>query len=279
MCWHADQEYDQYRECRSDRHECHQVPVRPGGFGTVQLWRRIRHGHDADEALTPGEQGRREACRNSCGQWEEPTNDPHTSIDGRGSRNVDTACIGTYGSLVADELRVPADYGCRVFRKRKRPDDSQSPESQGPRLRAMALAVSPAELGLEPSSESAVWGFVMDTAMSSEQWHCLAVFAEGTTSLYTSAAFGVIGAGTRPGVRAASDALLAEVGRHLGDFAPSNDTAVPPPGQVTLRTLTFAGPRAVTADERDLGHGRHPASPVFHAAHAVIAEIRQVTPS
>jgi hypothetical protein len=143
----------------------------------------------------------------------------------------------------------------------------------------MALAVSPAELGLDSSSGSGVWGFVMDTAMSPEQWHCLVVFADGTTSLYTSATFGVIGAGTHLGVRAASDSLLVTAGEHLDEFSPSSDTAIPPPGQVTLRALTFAGPRIVTAAEQELGHGRHQASPVFHAAHAVIAQIRQVTPN
>lgn len=143
----------------------------------------------------------------------------------------------------------------------------------------MALAVTPAELGLEQGSAPEVWGFIMDTAMSSGQWHCLVVFAEGTTSLYTSAAFGVIGAGSHPGARAASDALLATAGQHPQEFTPSNDTAIPLPGLVTMRLLSFAGTRAVTAAEQDLGYGRHPASPVFHAAHAVIAQVRQVTPT
>jgi hypothetical protein len=143
----------------------------------------------------------------------------------------------------------------------------------------MALGVDPAELGLHPGSASVVWGFVMDTAMSSEQWHCLVVFADGTTSLYTSAAFGVIGAGSHPGVRAASDALLATAGHKIDEFAPSNDTAMPPPGQVTMRALTFTGARAVTAAEQGLGRGHHPASSVFHAAHAVTAQIRHVTPT
>lgn len=165
-----------------------------------------------------------------------------------------------------------------MFRKRKQPPGSQSPQSQGPRLRTMALTVSPAELGLQGAA-SDVWGFVMDTAMSAGQWHCLVVFADGTTSLYTSAAFGVIGAGTHPGVRSASDALMTMAGQFLEEFMPSDDTAIPPPGQVTMRALTFAGPRIVSADEQDLGHGRHPASSVFHAAHTVIAQIREMTPS
>lgn len=142
----------------------------------------------------------------------------------------------------------------------------------------MALAVNPAELGLEGSA-SEVWGFVMDTATSPDQWHCLVVFADGTASLYTSAAFGVIGAGSHPGVRAAGEALMTSAGEYLDAFSPSGDIAIPPSGQVTMRTLTFAGPRVVTADEQDLGHGRHSASPVFHAAHAVIAQIRQVAPN
>jgi hypothetical protein len=103
----------------------------------------------------------------------------------------------------------------------------------------MALAVSPAELGLEGPA-SGVWGFVMDTA---------------------------------------SDTLMSAAGQYLDVFSPSDDAAIPPPGQVTMRALTFAGPRVVTADEQDLGHSRYPASSIFHAAHAVIAQVRQVTPN
>lgn len=101
---------------------------------------------------------------------------------------------------------------------------------------------------------------------------------DGTTSLYTSSAFGVIRPGTHPRVRRASEALLNTAQSQLGLFAPSATTGLRGVGQVALRALTFAGHAVVVATEDDLGHGRHPASPVFHAAHAVISELRRGAP-
>jgi hypothetical protein len=46
---------------------------------------------------------------------------------------------------------------------------------------------------------------------------------------------------------------------------------------VTIRALTLDGQRVVTAAEDDLGNSRHPASPIFHAAHNVIGQLRMIT--
>jgi hypothetical protein len=48
---------------------------------------------------------------------------------------------------------------------------------------------------------------------------------------------------------------------------------------VTIRALTFEGQRAVAGVEDDLGSGRHPASPLFYAAHEVITQRRLVEES
>lgn len=161
-------------------------------------------------------------------------------------------------------------------RKRETPDDSAS---QGAAMRQMVLALAPEEIGLTADGGRQVWGVVMDTAMADGGWHTLVALADGTTSLYTSAAFGIIGAGTHESVRVASVALLELVEQRLDLFAPDPDDAVPRPGTVAIRALTFDGRRAVVAPESDLGHGRHLASPVFHAVHEVIAQTRLVTPS
>jgi hypothetical protein len=146
-------------------------------------------------------------------------------------------------------------------------------------MRAMVLGLTPQEFGLAPGTGKHVWGLVMDTAMSDGGWHSLVTLADGTTSLYTSAAFGIIGAGTHESVRQASDALLELVEQQLDLFVPDSDDDVPARGIVAIRALTFDGRRAVLAPENDLGRGRHPASPVFHAVHEVITQTRLVTPA
>lgn len=47
-------------------------------------------------------------------------------------------------------------------------------------------------------------------------------------------------------------------------------------GRVVLRALTYDGQQADEADEDDLGYGRHPLSPLFHAAHDVLTELRLI---
>ena len=139
----------------------------------------------------------------------------------------------------------------------------------------MALDITWDDLGLEDGPGHHVWGVIMDTG-TPEGWHCLVVFAGGTTSLYTSSAFGIIGAGTHERVEYASDLLLAAAEEHVAAFTPSEDTAIPPTGRVAIRVLTHEGRRVVVAAEHELGSGRHPASPVYQAAHQVITQMRQV---
>lgn len=121
-----------------------------------------------------------------------------------------------------------------------------------------------------------MWGVVADTAMSDTDWHCLVVLADGTASMYTSGAFGIIGAGTDGRVRAASERLLRTVERDVGLFAPSNDNGIPTPGEVAIRALTFGGPAVLVVPEEELASGRHAASPLFFGVHEVITQMRRV---
>lgn len=146
----------------------------------------------------------------------------------------------------------------------------------GPKLRAMVLSADPSALGLEPSAVGPVWGLVMDTVQPDGGWYCLATLAEGTTSLYTSGAFGIIGAGAHATVREASQQLLRLVAEHLDLFEATNDHRFPAPGTVAIRALTFAGQLVVIAPEDDFGNGRVPASSVFHSAHNVIGQMRMI---
>jgi hypothetical protein len=145
-------------------------------------------------------------------------------------------------------------------------------------LRRKIIELGPDEVGLDPSPElPRVWGLVMDTGFS-ESTATLVALADGTTSLYLSHGGGIIGGGTLPPVAAATQRLLKAVESQLHlmpDRAPG-DGGTPGDGRVVLRALTYAGPRVVEANEDDLGYRRHPLSDVFHAAHEVISELRQV---
>jgi hypothetical protein len=153
-----------------------------------------------------------------------------------------------------------------------------APPGPGVALRDGVLTFDPVRIGLPASEFDPVWGVVMDSVFADGGgWHCLAGLSDGTTSLYSSGSFGIIGGGAHDKVRTATQQLLSLTQRHLDLLAPSQNVDLPSPGRVTIRARTFEGQRTVTAAEQDLGHNRHPASALFHAAHTVVGELRKIT--
>jgi hypothetical protein len=143
-------------------------------------------------------------------------------------------------------------------------------------LRNQILALDPASIGLASDGDAdRPWGFVMDMGMP-HGCATLVCLRDGTTSLYTSSGFGIIGGGGHQAVVDANAALLDEVASKVASMPPDNDATLPSPGHVVLRALTQAGPRVHRAAEDDLGYERDPMSSIFHAAHAVITELRVI---
>jgi hypothetical protein len=154
--------------------------------------------------------------------------------------------------------RCPAASGERVY--------------QG--LRAQILRLDPASAGLpQGSPRQVVWGALMETGYP-RGTATLVALTDGTTSLYLSTGGGIIGGGFHQAVAAATRSFLAELERHLAMLAPDPDTMLPATGQVVIRALTWTGRMSAQASEDDLGNGRHQLSPVFHAVHRVITELR-----
>ena len=160
------------------------------------------------------------------------------------------------------------------FRRKPKPDSSEASRE----LRHQALTVAASDLGLAPTAARPnVWGILMETAYP-EGVATLVVLADGTTSLYFSGGGGVIGAGDHDSVRGAGEMVLSATEAHLSHFVTAGETPLPDVGRVRFYVRTFDGIKGAEADEEDLGEGRHPLSPVFHAAHDVIGAIRQVSP-
>ena len=98
----------------------------------------------------------------------------------------------------------------------------------------------------------------------------LVCLADGTTSLYTSSGFGIIGGGGHEAVVRANSELLGLLSQHLVQMAPSSDQSLPRDGRTIIRALTRAGQRTFEDSDNELGDGRSPMSLVFRRAHAVI---------
>ena len=162
-----------------------------------------------------------------------------------------------------------------MFRRRKRA--GPEPADIYLDLRGKALRLDPAEVGIAPSeSQPRVFGVVMDTGYAEGWSSTLVALADGATSLYLSHGGGIIGGGEHMQVAEATLRLLQTAESAFDRMAPLQDEDLPQPGDVIIRALAFEGPRATTAPEDDLGYGRHELSSVFHAAHAVITELRLI---
>jgi hypothetical protein len=162
-------------------------------------------------------------------------------------------------------------------RKSKQSSGEASPEAVVVGLRQNVLSLDPSTVGLAPTpGRPRVWGGLMDMGYPDGRWATLVVVGDGTVSLYTSTGGGMIGAGGHPNVAAAGEQWLTTLDAQLALLPIADPPGLPSQGQVVIRALLFGAQRAVTAGEDDLGHGRHPASALFHAAHEVLTQMRLV---
>jgi hypothetical protein len=167
-----------------------------------------------------------------------------------------------------------------VFGRRKKdatPSTSRpDPSDVFAGLRNQILNLDPASAGfLRDAVGNAPWGCLMETAYPNGT-ATLVCLRDGTTSLYTSSGFGIIGGGAHEAVVRENAALLAALEEHLSEMSSSTDLSLPREGQTVIRALTFDGQRRYEAAEEELGEGRNALSPVFHAAHGVITQLRLI---
>lgn len=162
-----------------------------------------------------------------------------------------------------------------MFGRRSR-RESESPDNPYYGLRRQLLNTDPKSVGITPSARlPRVWGAAIEMTYPNGTATVFGL-ADGTTSMYTSTGGGVIGGGGYESVAQSTSEWLALTETMLDLLPVDSDTGLPPTNCVTLRAFTYEGHRAVTVAEDDLGHGWHPASPLFHAAHRVISELRLI---
>ena len=145
-------------------------------------------------------------------------------------------------------------------------------------LRAQVFALDPVAAGLEASRATHpwLWGVAMETGYPNGI-ATLVSLADGSTSLYLSAGGGSIGAGSQPAVAAATHALLATAEAALGSFALDDTDHVPKVGYVRLHLFGWADRRGAEAEEEQISRAGHPLASVFHAAHAVVTQLRLIS--
>jgi hypothetical protein len=155
---------------------------------------------------------------------------------------------------------------------------SQPPDpDQGKRLRQVALSTRAGRLRFSPDAEfPVVYGLLMDWNLGEE---CASVVAlrDGTASLYTTSAFGIIGGQAHPAVQRAAVDCVTVAARFLDASKPVTEFPYPPEGFINFYMLTYAGVRHLLGDEAAYPLGSDPTHPLFLAAQEVLTQLRIAT--
>lgn len=153
---------------------------------------------------------------------------------------------------------------------------SDADESVYDGFRRQMFELDPADAGLSGDGQpGGVWGVVYELGLPAATVTVIAL-ADGTTSLYTTGGFGIIGGGAHPAVVVANRKLREAAAEQLGAFRPDVGTAPPGPDDVRVRALTTGGRRVADAAQADLLDGTHPLADLFFAGHAVISQLREI---
>lgn len=141
-------------------------------------------------------------------------------------------------------------------------------------LRSHILSLTPAEIGLSPSSKTPhVWGVLMETGYAVGT-ATLVSLADGTTSLYYSTGGGMLGSDEYTPIAEASKALVAQAENHLQHMSSTEEFPLPEVGQVRFTLLTYSGIFSAEAPEKSIAIGNHFLSPLYTLAHEILTQLR-----
>jgi hypothetical protein len=123
--------------------------------------------------------------------------------------------------------------------------------------------------------QGALRGVIMETGYE-HGIVTLAAMSDSSISVYFSHGAGMIGAGSHDRPAAAARNLAIGVARNMELFKKTSDTKVPKLGETKFFVLVDNEILGASAKEEDLRQNKHKLSPVFHAAHAVLNEVRRL---
>jgi hypothetical protein len=159
------------------------------------------------------------------------------------------------------------------FLGRKREREQPPPAEVYSGLRQQLLGLTPDQLGDAAFAAAPILALLMETRYR-EAVATLVAVVDGTTSLYFSNGGGFIGAGAHAAVAEASERWLEAARDFLPQLSAVDDPAPPTEGATQFVAVTPSGLRGLVAPEEKLEEGRHALSPLFHAGHDVITQIR-----
>jgi tetratricopeptide (TPR) repeat protein len=148
-------------------------------------------------------------------------------------------------------------------------------------FRSGALSMTSArrkELDLPASAKAPVWGILMEFGYPGASATLFAL-ADGHTSLYYSNGGSVLGGGFHEGVRQAVAPFIETANRCFKRLTRAESFPVSAPGHTIFYVLTDSGVFTGGGPRDELGDDRHPLSPLYHAGHEVLTQLRLLEPA
>ncbi len=141
-------------------------------------------------------------------------------------------------------------------------------------LREQAIALKPADLGLQlPAEPRTAYGVVLDMSLTDGK-ATLVALSTGDASIYFSTGGGMLSGGSDTAVAEAARSLVAAGQASLSQLK-AGDTAPPARGNARITVLTTKGPLTATARERSLSDGSHRLSGLYYKANGVVTALRE----
>ena len=143
-------------------------------------------------------------------------------------------------------------------------------------LRRNVLTLTPAQIGFIPKpGDPAAWGVVTDLG-SENGWVTLVSLAEGTTSMYTSAGGGILGAGEdKSGTSAGASAGLVMVAeKYFRQMQRTTEFPLPAAPNVRFYVLTVDGIYTTEFKQLTPADTSHPFFELYAYAQNVVTELR-----
>jgi hypothetical protein len=144
-------------------------------------------------------------------------------------------------------------------------------------MRLMQLVTPPSEFGRKPTPEfPRVSGVVMDwpteAGIVTVVAHC-----SGDASIYTTAAFGVLGGIEHGLVRSAARDCVKVAEKHFTDGTPTKDYPYPETGRIRFYLVCYDGIRVIDGDLEAVRIGKDKCYDLYAAAQRVVTEFRLTT--
>lgn len=164
-----------------------------------------------------------------------------------------------------------------MFGKKSEPGRRPSPSDAMRSMRLQLLTTSPETLGLTPTPRfPKVAAVSMELPMGRVSASLVAA-CDGTTSLYTTGNFGVVGAGQHESIRALSSAFLDVAQSAYDRGAKTTDFGYASGDEVRFLLVGYDGVRVVSERIAALNAGTSPEIELWGAGQRLLTQIRVIT--